>query len=157
MLSFLAQKHGQQDLKTFRASFTHHCLIWEPGDWRPPTKSGGTVVTVPGVKPQAKAGDALVIYLEPRADGGALALGRATECELVVDDATVSARHLALAPREGGWGVMSPGSTNGTQLNGKQMAPEAWSGLAPGDRLTVGQVALTYYDPKGLYFRLKAG
>jgi hypothetical protein len=157
MLSWLAQRHGQQDLKTFRAGFTNHCLVWEPGEWRPPPKSGGTVVTAPGIQSQSKAGDALAIYLEASAEPKPLVLGRDPACDVVIDDATVSSRHLAFSLRDGVWGAMSSGSTNGTQLNGAALQPELWAKLTPGDRLQVGQVRLTYYDPKGLYFRLKAG
>jgi pSer/pThr/pTyr-binding forkhead associated (FHA) protein len=159
MMSWMVQKYRAVELKAFRADFSKHCLVWEPGAWRPPSKSGGTVAVAPSEQEPAKgkAGDALAIVLEDKGEGGVLKLGRDAAADLLVDDATVSAAHLEFTRKGDTWFVRNPGSTNGSWLNGKPMENGVDMPLAPSDRLRVGLVHLTYYDPKGLYFRLKAG
>src|SRR5207247_974479 len=92
-------------------------------------------------------GDALVIaLLEPRAGAG-LVLGRGEKCELALNDATLSQRHLKLSRGAAGWMVEDLGSRNGTFLDEHHVPPHGVLALAPGSRLRAGDVRLTYCSP----------
>lgn len=69
-------------------------------------------------------------------------VGRSRDCEIVLDDAGVSRRHLEIRPSDAGWTVEDLGSTNGARLNG-----HAISGLCPlqlGDRIGLGSTELVF-------------
>lgn len=52
---------------------------------------------------------------------GANLIGRLEECNVVLDDQSVSRRHSRLTQREDGWVVEDLGSKNGTAVNGAQI------------------------------------
>jgi diguanylate cyclase (GGDEF)-like protein len=63
-------------------------------------------------------------------------IGRAPECEIVVDLDNVSRRHAQLANGDDGWVVRDLGSTNGTFVNNAEIAGDYK--LANGDLIKVG-------------------
>ena len=67
-------------------------------------------------------------------------LGRDVNNSIVLDDEFVSAAHAALTYRGRAWYVEDLGSTNGTYVNGEQVA-EIWP-LTYGDEVQLGQVRL---------------
>lgn len=72
--------------------------------------------------------------------GDELTLGRATGCQVTVDDNYVSQLHARVFRREGQFYIEDLGSTNGTYLNRKKVtAPIA---VRRGDRLQVGRTVL---------------
>lgn len=73
---------------------------------------------------------------------GRLTIGRAHECDVVVDDPSVSRQHAELAVADGGGGVTirDLGSRNGTWVNDRRVAvATAW---APGDEARVAGIRL---------------
>lgn len=62
-------------------------------------------------------------------------IGRSSRCDLVLNDPSVSRRHVHLFFREGRWIVVDLHSTNGTYINGVRVQR---SELLPGDQLTIG-------------------
>jgi hypothetical protein len=64
-----------------------------------------------------------------------LSIGRAGECDLVLDEPTVSRHHAVLRRTPEGWAVRDVGSTNGTRVNGWRVEEAA---LRVGDELTIG-------------------
>ena len=64
-----------------------------------------------------------------------LSIGRADDCDLVVEEATVSRHHALLRRTPEGWDLRDVGSTNGTRLNGWRVERAA---LRPGDELDLG-------------------
>ncbi len=64
-----------------------------------------------------------------------LIAGRASDCDVVLGDRSVSRRHAHLLFRDGGWILVDLDSTNGTTLNG---VPIGRSRLHPGDRVLLG-------------------
>ncbi len=69
-------------------------------------------------------------------------IGRSRDCEIVLDDAGVSRRHLEIRPSGEGWAVADLGSTNGVRLNG-----HAISGSCPlqlGDRVEAGSTQMVF-------------
>lgn len=67
-------------------------------------------------------------------------LGRGPDNDIVVNFPTVSTRHLRLETAAGRLQVMDLGSLNGTQVNGRFLAPNTPSPLQPGDVLRIGDL-----------------
>ncbi len=80
-------------------------------------------------------GRELVALERPR-----VVVGSSADCDVVVQDATVSQVHAVLDRVSAVWTVRDVGSTNGTYVNGKRIAGE-WR-LRPGDELRVGSTRL---------------
>ncbi len=104
-----------------------------------------TVVDTQGPPPStSEPGRAclIVLYGEdlgrrlPLAPDDAITFGRASSCEVVLDDATVSRRHAKLVFRGGGYHVEDFGSTNGIQVNHTQVRDHR---LRDGDQLKIGR------------------
>ncbi len=72
-----------------------------------------------------------------------LTLGRAPDCNFVVDDPTVSRHHAVLRRDRDGWTIRDAGSTNGSAVNGWRV-PEAR--LRSGDELSLGDLRLIVRD-----------
>ena len=70
-------------------------------------------------------------------------IGRSRECDIHVDDGNVSRRHCEVT-QEGPttWTVADLGSTNGTEVNGEQIAKR--QRLDDGDRITIGSTELVF-------------
>jgi FHA domain-containing protein/uncharacterized protein DUF1707 len=54
----------------------------------------------------------------PRGAATSFTIGRDRQCDLAIDDLTVSRRHALLERADGGWLLSDLGSTNGTRVNG---------------------------------------
>jgi len=71
-----------------------------------------------------------------------LVIGRAEECELLLDDNSVSRRHCRIIREGNGFLVEDLGSTNGVFVNGEKVTRFA---LRDGDRLRVGHCELKFF------------
>ena len=71
----------------------------------------------------------------------ALVLGREKDCDLVVNEPSVSCYHVRLEPHNGKCLVVDLGSTNGTLLNGIEVRRAA---LRDGDSLRLGDVIFRF-------------
>jgi hypothetical protein len=90
----------------------------------------------------------------PQANGlMRLVIGRSPECDLVVDDPAVSARHAVIHWNGTAGVLIELGSSNGTIVNGKAVPGDA--PLASGDQLTFGRSHFVYYLADALHERLK--
>jgi FHA domain-containing protein len=154
LLSWLTRKYSGYDLASFQRERPEDWLVWEAGPWRPPAAGRETMLAGPGNRLVA-AGESLVIALEARNGGPEVRVGRAPENDIVVDDGTLSRRHLALRrDGAGGWTVEDAGSSNGTSVNGLRIG-RAPLRLEPGMRVDAGAVRLTFYDGAALHLRLR--
>lgn len=68
-------------------------------------------------------------------------IGRSPDCEIFLDDVTVSRNHAVLIERAGTYVVEDQGSLNGTFVNRKRI-DEAQ--LAEGDELQIGKYRMTF-------------
>jgi hypothetical protein len=74
-------------------------------------------------------------------DGPLLTLGRSRDCDIPIDDPSVSRRHAEVHRDADGFVLVDLGSTNGTQVNGHKIDR---SPLQNGDRITLGQTELRF-------------
>ncbi len=77
----------------------------------------------------------------------AVTVGRATDNTLPVDDVSVSSHHARIEPSDEVYTLTDLGSTNGTRLNGVQLAAEDPKILNAGDKIRFGKVE-AIYDPE---------
>jgi len=87
-------------------------------------------------------------------------IGRGEDCDIQIDDPSLSKRHAVLVRTEGLLLVRDLVSTNGTKVNGQRVM---WAALLPNDRLTLGRFKVRIYlgsdqapSPSETYLR-KAG
>jgi hypothetical protein len=73
--------------------------------------------------------------------GGAV-LGRSRECDVVLDDSSVSRRHAQLRPRGADWTLEDMGSTNGVRVNGRAL--RGTGVLRGGERIELGSTELRF-------------
>jgi hypothetical protein len=74
-------------------------------------------------------------------DGDRITVGRSPECEIFLDDVTVSRQHAVLVRRDGGFTIEDEGSLNGTFVNRRRVESAE---LDDGDELQIGKYRLTY-------------
>jgi pSer/pThr/pTyr-binding forkhead associated (FHA) protein len=73
-----------------------------------------------------------------------LQVGRDPAADLVLRDQTVSRLHASLDRRGDGWSVTDLGSTNGTSVGGRRLAPQETVALQPGAMVQFGDVVCTF-------------
>jgi FHA domain len=71
-------------------------------------------------------------------------IGRSPECEIFLDDVTVSRNHAVLVERGGGFTVEDQGSLNGTFVNRHRIESVR---LENGDELQIGKYRMTFVEP----------
>ena len=72
--------------------------------------------------------------------GAEMVLGRHPDCEVHLEDDSVSRRHAALRRRDGIWMLVDLGSTNGTWVNGRRVG--ARTPVRRGDVVQLGEIQL---------------
>jgi two-component system, cell cycle response regulator len=109
-----------------------------------------TLITVPELPPPALKRDACLVQIYPTGPGmgcrynlaqSSVVVGRATECEICLEDLSVSRHHLRIQPGIDGYYVIDLQSTNGTFINDK---PVSMCKLMDGDYLRVGIIIFRY-------------
>jgi hypothetical protein len=106
--------------------------------------SAARVVSQLQEAPIARRQRALLIYRGRRLligpDGAVI--GRSRECDIVLDDANVSRKHVEVKPQGGSWIVVDLGSTNGSRLNGQRLQrPEV---IQAGDEIEAGNSTIVF-------------
>lgn len=69
-------------------------------------------------------------------------LGRSRECDVVLDDSSVSRRHAELRPQGSDWTIQDLGSTNGVRVNGRTL--HGVRVLRDGDRVELGSTEMHF-------------
>jgi hypothetical protein len=70
-------------------------------------------------------------------------IGRSPECEIFLDDVTVSRNHAVLVEHDGTFFVEDQGSLNGTFVNRRRIDNQR---LGNGDELQIGKYRLTFVE-----------
>ena len=70
-----------------------------------------------------------------------LVVGRSTDTDLQLGDTFVSSHHARFLAGSQGLSLEDLGSTNGTTVNGEEVAGQVW--LRPGDEVAIGDSAFT--------------
>ncbi len=110
---------------------------------------------VPVTLPETSQTGAFLLGVSPPVSGvvfrtaiGQNTIGRDDDCDIVLQDPTVSNRHAEIIARAEGCTVTNLMATNGTRINGQQVQNAQ---LNDGDRLRIGQVTLIFRDvPPGV-------
>jgi pSer/pThr/pTyr-binding forkhead associated (FHA) protein len=74
-------------------------------------------------------------------DRDEMRVGRATDCEIVVDNLGVSRHHCSIVKDGDGWAVVDKGSNNGTFVGGQRITKHP---LKHGERVVMGKHSLLY-------------
>ena len=74
---------------------------------------------------------------------GETTIGRSPDCEIFLDDVTVSRKHAVVSERDGAFLVEDQGSLNGTFVNRKRVESAQ---LEDGDELQIGKYRLTFLN-----------
>jgi hypothetical protein len=102
--------------------------------------------------------DSLVVATLPPLEGvDALSVGRQPDCELVIDDASVSKKHATLRwdASKSRATIQDLGSTNGTFLNAStRLSKDKESVLMDGDIISFGEVQFWYLLTQTLHTKL---
>jgi FHA domain-containing protein/uncharacterized protein DUF1707 len=83
----------------------------------------------------------------PAVPGGSYTVGRAPDCDLVLDHPTVSRYHARLRRDPDGWVLVDAASTNGTRVNGWRV--EGAQQVRHGDRVSFGALTLLLAERPG--------
>jgi pSer/pThr/pTyr-binding forkhead associated (FHA) protein len=75
-------------------------------------------------------------------EGERTTIGRSPDCDIFLDDVTVSRRHAVIARDSSGLTIEDLGSLNGTFLNRKRIESSL---LSDGDELQVGKYRLSFF------------
>ncbi|MDQ3874166.1 MAG: FHA domain-containing protein [Actinomycetota bacterium] len=78
-----------------------------------------------------------------RATGERTLIGRSPDCDIFLDDVTVSRKHAVLLERDGVFVIEDQGSLNGTFVNRKRIESAE---LEDGDELQIGKYRLTFFQ-----------
>ncbi len=74
-------------------------------------------------------------------DRDKLTIGRSPDCDIFLDDITVSRRHALLVRQRGGYAIEDQGSLNGTFVNRRRVDSVQ---LEDGDEVQIGKYKLTF-------------
>ena len=84
------------------------------------------------------------LVCSPPHAGQPCVLGRHPDCDLVLDDDSVSRRHASISREGDRWLIVDLGSRNGTHVNGWRVAE---AHVLDGDELVLGRTRLTFRAP----------
>ena len=74
---------------------------------------------------------------------GRTLVGRSPECEIFLDDVTVSRQHALLLEKDGEFSIQDEGSLNGTFLNRRRIESAP---VEDGDEIQIGKYRLTFLN-----------
>src|ERR671918_1009652 len=143
----------------FLERYNHGWLVWEAKTWAAPRADGATRIgnlPLGGLNP-SKEPDALCFGLTFKGDAKQIALGRANDNDIVINDGTVSRHHAVLTlGHSGRWQVQPLRSTSATYCGSRQLALNEIAPLVDREKLLVGGVDLTFYEPKSFLEMVRA-
>lgn len=91
-----------------------------------------------------------IVPLRETVPGRVLTLGRSSECDIVLNDPSVSSHHATITVRGGGVKLVDTKSKNGTTHNNLRLSELDAPWLQPMDRLSFGRIKAFTCDPRAL-------
>lgn len=136
------------DPGAFQKSLQHPLLVWES----PPVVMDGVARTYEGVpwdRPTASEPLVFVVRQGRARSHRSIVLGRSLECDISLQDESVSAEHAGLQYQEGtrSWWLIDNTSKNGTWLGPKKLEARAWTELPDRSKLKFGHTELLFFLP----------
>jgi hypothetical protein len=156
LLSLLSRQCLLLKESGFRERYPNGWLIWESGAWNLPEigeEMGRTRLPARDMADCLPESDVLCFELAPV--DRELLLGRSTENDIVINDATVSRAHLRLGVDDGRWWVQACPDSAESLLNGTPLDADQRTTLADGEQVQVGDVTLTYLDVDSFISRVE--
>ncbi len=120
-------------------------LVQRPYEPQPRALHRG--VTAPlGRRPTATVDfdDLWVLTLPPVREADAFVIGRGAECDVVIDEKTVSSQHARIEWSKGEATLTDLDSSNGTQVNGKPAKGGVTQAVQDNDAIDFGAVRLIF-------------
>ncbi len=106
-------------------------------------EEAGNTAGDPSAKAQLRGVSVEVKGREFPLGGARHVIGRASSCDIILSDSSVSSEHARINHDADGWRVVNLLSTNGTFINDKRISNEA---LHHGDRVRFGRVEFLFQD-----------
>ena len=82
-------------------------------------------------------------------------IGRSSTNDIVISDCAMSKRHSQITFIDGDCYISDLGSTNGTKINHRDLAPGEQAQLHFNDTLAFGRIVFVFANPLGVYSNLK--
>jgi hypothetical protein len=101
------------------------------------------------------AGQAVLVVLRGPQEGArfdldpgvaSIVVGRSPECDLFLDDVTVSRHHAELHEADGAWELVDAGSLNGSYVNRRRIDRQV---LVGGDEVQIGKYRFVFLEAAG--------
>jgi len=125
----IVEDAGEESTMTFR--------VGQQEERRGPAAASAESVSIILRSGGGRAGEAYVL------ERPELTIGRSPECDIFLDDVTVSRNHAKLVRRAAGFVVIDEGSLNGTFVNRRRVDVQE---LADGDEIQIGKFKLTFLE-----------
>ncbi len=152
-----------EDPKGLARALKYPVLLYEPAEEEDTERSISQrrFRTLSGVgSPEARAGIPVVLRVRKEKDNAfrrGVTLGRTSNNDIIIDDASVSRFHAWFQADEAGrWTVADASSKNGTRVSGTRLKPKRPAPLAPDVRLRFGKVEVTFLAPEAFLKLLAA-
>jgi hypothetical protein len=137
----------QGSVEELGARFPCSWLVWEAGPRTLGFDQSGPEVLL------SYRSDAQCHALDGELVTSFVRVGRSSQCDVVINDATVSRVHLGLARDQAESWTVVPLST-GCFVGAEALSLGGAHRFTDGDQLRVGEVLLSYYGPSGMAKRL---
>ncbi len=82
----------------------------------------------------------------PMPESGELTIGRAEDCDIILDNPSVSRNHAVLKIANGAVTVKDMDSANGTRIGGKRLPPDGEGPVPPGVAILIGGASLVVHQ-----------
>jgi hypothetical protein len=161
-MSLLGRQRVLLGAQGFSEKYSNAWIVWEPGPWTAAetvSEESAAATRAPVTEaPNARSGgDALCFALPAHPTlGEPLRVGRGTECELTVNDMTVSRENLLLTPEAGGGWRVAPAPGKSASVEGHLIDSDHPVGLSDRASIVIGGVVLTFHDATGFIRRLQS-
>jgi len=157
LMSLVVEQYARLG-EAFLERYDHPWLVWDATAWSAPRADGTTrLARVPVEPPSQKERDALCFGLFVKGNIKKIALGRANDNDVVINDGTVSRYHAVLTLAHAGrWQVQALRTTSSTHCGSRQLAFNEIAPLVDREKLLVGAVDLTFYEPKSFVEMVRA-